>query len=127
MAIAASTRTKILLADDDDGLRRLIGTTLGSDEFELIAAADGEETLELARRERPDMMLLDINMPKVNGLEVCRLLKGDPATEQIRVIILTASGSDQDRRQAMSFRADDYFVKPFSPLALLDRVYSLLG
>lgn len=121
-----SKRT-VLLADDDPALRRLVGATLGSEQFELLGAGDGDETLEIARRDRPALILLDINMPKRNGLDVCRLLKGDPETADIKIVMLTASGSETDRQNAFAASADDYFVKPFSPIALLDKVYALLS
>jgi two-component system alkaline phosphatase synthesis response regulator PhoP len=117
----------VLLADDDPGLRRLVGATLGSEHFNLLSAADGEETLSVARQRLPALILLDINMPSRNGLEVCRLLKSDPTTSHIKIVMLTASGSDVDRTRAIDASADDYFVKPFSPIALLDKVYALLG
>jgi DNA-binding response OmpR family regulator len=117
----------VLLADDDPGLRRLVGATLGSEHFNLLSAADGEETLSVARQRLPALILLDINMPSRNGLEVCRLLKADPTTSHIKIVMLTASSSDLDRTRAIDASADDYFVKPFSPIALLDKVYALLG
>ena len=117
----------VLLADDDPALRRLVGATLGTEHFELLSAADGEETLELARETRPELILLDINMPRRNGLDVCRLLKNDPETASIKIVVLTASGSETDRDNAFEAAADDYFVKPFSPIALLDKVYALLS
>ena len=121
------SKYKVLLADDDPGLRKLVGTTLGTDDFQLFHAADGEETLSVARAERPDIILLDINMPKKNGLEVCRELKSQPNTTSIKIVMLTASGSDADRAVATKAHADDYFVKPFSPVALLNKIYDLLG
>ena len=116
----------VLLADDDPGLRRLVGMTLGSEHFELLAARDGEETLSLAQQRRPELILLDINMPRRNGLEICRTLKADPDTADIKIVMLTASGSETDRLKAAEAAADDYFVKPFSPIALLGKVYDLL-
>ena len=121
------TKRTVLLADDDPGLRRLVGATLGTDNFTLLAADDGEQTIEIAREAHPELILLDINMPKRNGLDVCRVLKHDPDTAGIKIVMLTASGSEADRREAIEADADDYFVKPFSPIALLDRVYSLLS
>ena len=120
------SKYKVLLADDDPGLRKLVGTTLGTDDFSLYHAADGEETLSVARTERPDLILLDINMPKKDGLEVCREIKTESATQAIKIVMLTASGSDADRAVAVEARADDYFVKPFSPVALLNKIYDLL-
>jgi DNA-binding response OmpR family regulator len=117
----------VLLADDDPGMRHLVEATLGGDDFHLLHAADGQETLSVARRELPDLVLLDVNMPKVNGLEVCRLLKLDPASSAIKIVMLTASSSDSDRARGRAVGADDYFVKPFSPVALLNKVWELLG
>src|SRR5919202_6148233 len=121
------TKPTVLLADDDPGLRRLVGVTLGTENFNLLSAGDGEETLSLARTLHPELILLDINMPGRNGLEVCRLLKGDPKTAGIKIVMLTASGSETDRLKAAEAAADDYFVKPFSPIALLNKVYALLN
>jgi DNA-binding response OmpR family regulator len=121
------TKHKVLLADDDPGLRKLVGTTLGTDDFDLLHASDGEETLAIARSEHPDIILLDINMPRKNGLEVCRELKSQADTAAIKVVMLTASGSDTDKAGAAQAKADDYFVKPFSPVALLNKIYDLLG
>ena len=117
----------VLLADDDPGLRHLVEATLGSDEFRLLHAADGEETLDVARRESPDLILLDVNMPKRNGIDVCRILKGDAGTSQIRIVMLTASSSEADKARGRAVGADEYFIKPFSPVALLNKVYELLG
>ncbi len=117
----------VLLADDDPGLRHLVEATLGGEEFRLLHAADGEETLEVARLELPDLILLDVNMPKRNGLDVCRILKSEQPTSGIRIVMLTASSSDADRARGRDVGADDYFVKPFSPVALLNKVYELLG
>lgn len=118
---------KVLLADDDPGLRRLVATTLGTDDFDLLHAADGEETLTVTRAEHPDIILLDINMPKRNGLDVCRIVKSDPALSDIKVVMLTASGTEVDRNRAFETSADDYFIKPFSPVALLNKIYALLS
>jgi DNA-binding response OmpR family regulator len=118
---------KVLLADDDPGLRKLVGTTLGTDDFDLFHAADGVEAIAVAQAEHPDIILLDINMPRKNGLEVCREIKAQPDTAAIKVVMLTASGSHDDKAVATEARADDYFVKPFSPVALLNKIYDLLA
>ncbi len=115
-----------MLADDDPGIRLLVNATLRSDEYEIIEASDGLETLALAAKERPDLILLDIGMPKVDGFEVCRRLKKDPSTAEIRVIMLTARAQDADRRRGDEVGADGYFTKPFSPLALLDKITDVL-
>ncbi|SRR6266498_3289340 len=116
----------VLLADDDPGLRRLIGTTLGTEDFDLLHATDGQEALDMARERRPELVLLDVNMPKLDGFEVCRNLKNEPDTASIKVVMLTARGADVDRARGRDAGADDYFIKPFSPVQLLNKVYSLL-
>jgi DNA-binding response OmpR family regulator len=117
----------VLLADDDPGLRRLIGTTLGNEDFDLLHATDGEEALQLARERRPEVVLLDVNMPKLDGFEVCRHIKSEPETAGIKVVMLTARGADVDRAEGREAGADDYFIKPFSRVQLLNKIYALLG
>jgi two-component system, OmpR family, phosphate regulon response regulator PhoB len=127
-AVAASQPVKrsVLVADDDAALRRLIGTTLGTQDFELLQAVDGEEALRVAREQHPQLVLLDVNMPRLDGFEVCRSLKSDPSTSDIKVVMVTARGADADRARARQAGADDYFIKPFSPVQLLNKVYALL-
>lgn len=120
------TKRRILLADDDPALRRLIGTTLGTEHFDLLQAVDGEEAVKIAREQAPALILLDVNMPKIDGFEVCRMLKRDPQTSGIKVVMVTARSADDDRASARAVGADDYFVKPFSPVQLLNKVYALL-
>jgi DNA-binding response OmpR family regulator len=119
-------KRRILLADDDPGLRRLIGTTLGTEDFEVIQAVDGEEALRIARQERPELVLLDVNMPKMDGFQVCHTLKTDPETSGIKIVMITARATDIDRARGREAGADDYFIKPFSPIQLLNKVYALL-
>jgi DNA-binding response OmpR family regulator len=119
-------KRRVLLADDDPALRRLIVTTLGEDDFDLFQAADGEEALRAAREHHPGLIVLDVNMPRLDGFEVCRRLKADPTTAGVKVVMLTARGADADRQRAREVGADDYFVKPFSPLQLLNKIYALL-
>jgi len=124
--VESSTKRRVLVADDDDGLRRLIWTTLGTDHFELLQAIDGEDALRIAREQHPELVLLDVNMPKLDGFEVCRQLKTEPETAGIKVVILSARGADTDRARGREAGADDYFIKPFSPVQLLNKVYALL-
>ena len=127
MGQSSPTQRKILLADDDAGLRRLVEATLAGDEYRIVQAGSGEEVITVARREQPDLVLLDIDMPGgLNGLEVCQRLKSDPATSSIAVIMLTAALDEQQRRKALAQGAVDYITKPFSPLALLTRIDTLL-
>jgi two-component system, OmpR family, phosphate regulon response regulator PhoB len=120
-------KRRVLIADDDAALRRLISTTLGTENFELLQATDGEEALSIAREKHPLVVLLDVNMPRMNGFEVCRTLKADPATSGIKIVMLTALGADSDRMRGREVGADDYFIKPFSPVQLLNKVYALLA
>lgn len=119
-------RKKILLADDQEGVRELVGATLGEDEFDLLQAADGRQALEMARANLPDLILLDVMMPRMDGFQVCRELKDDASTRHIKIIMLTAKGSDSDVQRGNNSGADGYFSKPFSPLALLTQVHEIL-
>jgi len=118
---------KILLADDEPALRRLVAVTLADESrFQILHAANGQEALDVARAEHPIVLLLDVNMPGIDGYEVCRALKADPATADIVILILTANAEPEDQERGFAAGADGYFKKPFSPLALLERVESVL-
>jgi DNA-binding response OmpR family regulator len=117
---------KLLIADDEPGIRRLVRVTLQSDRYEIVEAADGEEALAQARQHRPDLILLDVTMPKRSGFDVCRILKDDPGTADIAIIMLTARTQDSDIREGEDAGSDGYFMKPFSPVALMRRVDEVL-
>ena len=116
---------KILVIDDDVKVRRLVALTLG-DGYQLLQAPDGQDGLEIAAKEKPDLILLDVRMPRLNGLEVCRRLKKNSATSDIIVVMLTGLDSDADLAAATEAGAEAYFVKPFSPRDLLDKITDLL-
>jgi two-component system, OmpR family, alkaline phosphatase synthesis response regulator PhoP len=118
---------KILLVDDDAQIRRLIKVTLGSQGHALLEADDGFPAIELARLEKPDVMILDMTMPGLDGTEVCRQIKSSPETNSIDVVMLTARTDENLRRQAMDAGARLFIVKPFSPLALLGAIQDLLA
>jgi DNA-binding response OmpR family regulator len=101
--------------------------TLDTGAYEIIEASDGEAALALAREHRPDLLLLDIMMPKLSGFEVCQALKENPATAGITIVMLTARAQESDRTHGEETGADDYFTKPFSPVALLRKVEDVLG
>ncbi len=119
---------KVLLADDEEDILMLVSATLGGDDrYSLILARDGEEALTRAREEHPDLIFLDVMMPKMDGFEVCEQLKSDDGTKDIRVVMLTALAQEFDRQRADEVGADFYFTKPFSPTALLEKVDELLS
>lgn len=117
---------QVLVVEDDLEMGRLIGATLGSSQVEVSHAADGEQALARVHRAPPDLVVLDVNLPAIDGLEVCRQLKANPATEAIPVVVVTAREDDEARERAQSCRAAAYLLKPFSPRVLLDLVYSLV-
>ena len=119
---------KILLADDEAAVRRLVTATLADEtRYQILEAGDGVEALSMARAEHPALLLLDVNMPEMDGFEVCKALKSDPATRSIVVVMLTAMAQPADRERGLSAGADGFFTKPFSPLALLEKVEEVLG
>ena len=116
---------RILIVDDDPDIRTLVAVTLG-DSHAIMEAADGVDAISLARKEAFDLVLLDVMMPRMDGFEACRQLKGDPLTTNTPVIMLTARGTREDLDRGREAGADDYFVKPFSPIALLDKIAQVL-
>ncbi len=118
---------KVLVVDDEVYILHILDFSLGAEGFDVITAADGEQALARARSERPDLIVMDIMMPRLDGYETCRRLKGDPATKEIPVLLLTARGREEDRKRGMEAGADDYMTKPFSPNKLIGRVSEMLG
>lgn len=117
---------KILVADDEPDVLSLVGSNLRRAGFEVIEVEDGEAALEKSRRLVPDLLILDLMLPHLSGLEVCRSLKADPATAGIPIIMLTAKADEIDRVVGLELGADDYVTKPFSPRELVLRVKGML-
>lgn len=118
-----STANRILIIEDDESIRRLIRMHLRMNGFsEVVGAPDGEAGLAAARKLRPDLILLDIMLPGIDGLTVCRNLKADPEFAAIPVILLTARGEESDIVLGLELGADDYITKPFSSNVLLARI-----
>lgn len=117
---------RILIVDDEDDLLELMAFNLESNGFEVITAKTGAEALQLARTVKPDLILLDLMLPDIQGTEVCRALKADDETQLIPVIMVTARGEEIDRVVGFELGADDYVVKPFSPRELVLRVKAML-
>ncbi len=116
----------ILVADDDPFIRKLIVTTLEDvAEFDLHEAADGIEAVAVARREQPALVLLDVDMPRLDGIDACRRLREIPSTSQTTIVMLTAAHGDDVERRAEEAGADLFLTKPFSPLDLLRLVDQL--
>jgi len=122
----ARSMAKILVVDDEPDALELVGFNLKQAGFEVTTADDGAEALKKARETVPDLILLDLMLPEVDGLEVCKLLKRDAATSSIPVIMLTAKAAEIDRVLGLELGADDYVTKPFSPRELVLRVKNLL-
>ena len=116
----------LLIAEDDPLLIPLLKATFRNSGLRVITAGTGTQALDLARTERPDLVLLDVGLPEMNGYEVCRAIKTDPQTAVIRVVMLTARAGAADQRLAAEAGADTYLTKPFSPTGLLDVVRSVL-
>ncbi len=117
---------KILVVDDEVNITQILEFSIGAEGYEVITAANGEEAIDKARREQPDLIILDIMMPKIDGYEACRILKANPLTKGIPVVLLTAKGRDIDKRLGYEGGATDYIIKPFSPNKLVDRIHQLL-
>ena len=117
---------KVLIVDDEADMREVFSIRLEINNFEVITAKDGEEGLEKAKKEKPDLIVLDLMMPKINGFEVCRMLKFDDNYKAIPIIILSALGQQFDREKAVQCGADAYFIKPFDLNLLVTKIESML-
>jgi two-component system alkaline phosphatase synthesis response regulator PhoP len=113
---------KILIAEDSATIRRLVAARLSADGFEVLEAADGEEALQLARSDRPDLLVLDKVMPKLDGFEVVRALREDPETKTVPIVMLTGRTSEADVLGGLGLGVEEYMPKPFSPRELSARV-----
>ncbi len=119
--------TRILVADDDPSILRLLQLNFELEGYEVSTASDGEEALAKARASSPDVVVLDVMMPGMDGWEVCRRLKEDETMRDVPVILLTALGQEQERRHGMSVGASEYVMKPFDPDQLVQMVKGTLS
>lgn len=117
----------VLVVDDDEDIRDVVSLRLGVAGHEVVTADDGEDGLRQARECLPDLILLDIQMPRLNGIDVCRRLKADPDLAGIAVVLLTARGQEADVDRGFEAGAQDYIVKPFSLRELQTRVERFVG
>jgi two-component system phosphate regulon response regulator PhoB len=117
---------KILIIEDESDVADLLMLNLRKGGFKVSTAADGASGLQAARDERPDLIILDLMLPKMSGLEVCKILKGDTGTSAIPILMLTAKAEEIDRIVGLEFGADDYVTKPFSPREVMLRIRAIL-
>ncbi|HEX9021529.1 MAG TPA: response regulator [Nitrospirota bacterium] len=117
---------KILIADDNENIREALTYLLEDAGYRLWLAKDGADTLRMAKEVLPDILFLDIMMPEINGYDVCRAIKSDPALNHIYVIMLTAKGQASEQELGKAVGADEYIVKPFSPMEILSRIKNIL-
>jgi two-component system alkaline phosphatase synthesis response regulator PhoP len=118
---------KILVVDDEVYILHILDFSLGAEGFEVITANNGELAVEKAKQEMPDLIVLDIMMPVLDGYETCRRLKRESETKHIPVILLTAKGREVDKRLGFEVGAVDYIIKPFSPNRLIGRIQEIIG
>lgn len=119
--------TRVLVADDDSDVRDLVGFKLRHAGYTVDEAHDGPSALAQIRRQRPDLVLLDVMMPGMSGFAVCLELRMDPATRDLPVLLVTAKARDEDLERGMAAGSDGYIIKPFSPRDLLTRVQAALA
>jgi DNA-binding response OmpR family regulator len=124
--VSMPQKKKILVAEDEPDIRGLIAYSLRFAGYEVIEATDGLEAIEKALGELPDLILLDVRMPKVNGYQACSSLKAEPSTGNIPVIFLSARGQEAEIKRGLELGAEEYILKPFAPDELYRRVGSIL-
>ncbi len=117
---------KILIAEDERDIRDLVAFTLRFAGHEVVAVGDGAEAVEAARAEMPDLVLMDVRMPRMTGYEACEKMKADDALKDIPVVFLSAKGQDSEIRTGLNVGAAEYLLKPFAPSELTQRVSELL-
>jgi two-component system alkaline phosphatase synthesis response regulator PhoP len=120
------SRGKVLVVDDEEYIQHILNFSFSAEGYEVMTAGDGEEAIKKAKSTKPDVIVLDIMMPKMDGYAACKQIKSDPVTKSIPVILLTAKGRDVDRKLGTEAGADDYVVKPFSPGRLIERVEGIM-
>jgi DNA-binding response OmpR family regulator len=118
---------KILIAEDERDIRDLVAFTLRFAGYEVVAAANGEEAVALAPKENPDLILMDVRMPRMTGYDACRILKANPEMKDIPVVFLSAKGQESEIQTGLEVGAEEYLLKPFAPDQLTDRVKAILA
>lgn len=126
MVTSDMVRKRVLVVDDEEDILDLVEYNLAKNGFDVICVGSGEEAINRAHTSNPDMILLDLMLPGVNGLDVCRTLKSDPGIKDVPVVMLTAKSEETDMITGLDIGADDYITKPFSPRVLIARVKAVL-
>ena len=119
--------SSVLIVDDEDHIVTSLSYVMKNAGFEVSSASDGEEALAKISSIKPDLVILDVMMPKLDGFEVCKAVRADSRLNSVRIIILTAKGRDTERQKGLELGADDYLTKPFSTRDILDRAKELLA
>jgi len=123
--VSQTTAKKILIVDDEANVRSLVSRTL-SQRFLVLEAQDGEEAVKIARSQQPDLILMDLMMPRVDGNSACSIIKNDPATKQIPVVMMSGVGFELNKKLSLALGADGYITKPFSLPDLLQTIAQFL-
>ena len=118
---------KILIAEDEPYIRELVLFMLRFAGYEVVAATNGEEAVQTALREKPDLILLDVRMPRMTGYDACRLMKANPDLRDVPVVFLSAKGQESEIQSGLEAGAEEYLLKPFSPAELTNRVRGILS
>ena len=118
---------KILIAEDEPDIRELVTFMLRFAGYQVVAASNGEDAVLTASRELPDLVLLDVRMPRMTGYDACRLMRANPDLRNVPVVFLSAKGQEAEIRSGMEAGAEEYLLKPFSPMELTNRVRSILA
>ena len=122
----AKTGQKILIVEDEPDIRKLVNYNLAQERFKVLEAEDGEQGLKIVQRDKPDLVILDLMLPGLSGMELCKILRERSETERLPVLMLTAKAGEADRVVGLEMGADDYLAKPFSPRELVARVRAIL-
>jgi len=117
----------VLVVDDEPFICRSLSFVLRKGNYLVVEARNGEEALAAIKQHKPDLVFMDVMMPKISGFEVCERVKADPELRSIKIILLTAKGQDSDREVGKQAGADDYMTKPFSPTKILERAREILA
>lgn len=120
-------KKRILLVDDEPDVVKVVKFRLEENNYEVLVAVDGQEALEKARKENPDLIILDLMLPKMDGYKVCRMLKFDEKYKHIPIIMFTARGQDLDKKVGYDVGANEYIIKPFESQVLLGKIKDLLA